>query len=112
MKQFIVIFSLKVPLEVIGERLMNEHFAHLRRGYDLGYILLYGPRDPESGSVAIVRAESRLALGLALLSDPLLRAGTATYDFTEFVPVKFPSSLQGWVFPLEFHPPGIHEFED
>jgi len=112
MKQFVVIFSFKVPLESIGEQLMLQHLAHLRKGYELGYILLYGPREPERGTLAVVRAESRQALGTALASDPLLRTGIATYDFMEFIPVKYPSSLQGWVNPLEFHQTAPPEFEE
>jgi uncharacterized protein YciI len=103
MNHFVVTFSFNVPVESIGEDLINQHLARLMKGYKLGYVLLFGPREPEDGTLAIIRAESRQSLASALASDPLLKTGIATYEFSEFIPVRFPTSLQGWVDPLGFH---------
>lgn len=103
MKHFIVTISFKVPTVSIGEHLIRQHLTLLQKGYETGYILMYGPREPEDGTVAIARVESRQELGSALAADPLMAAGLASYDFMEFIPVRFPTSLQGWVDPLGFH---------
>lgn len=103
MKHYIVTISFKVPIEAIGEHLVKQHFEVLQMGYESGHILLYGPSEPENGTILVARVESRKELGMALAADPLANAGLATYDFQEFIPVRFPPSLQGWVDPLEFH---------
>ena len=102
MKHFIVIVSFKVPIAAIGEHLLRQHLALLQKGYESGYILLYGPREPEEGTMVLARVESRRALKPALEVDPLVVSGIASYDFMEFIPVRFPVSLQGWVDPLRF----------
>lgn len=111
MKHYIVTISFKVPLETIGEHLIKQHFEMLQLGYESGHILLYGPSEPENGTILVARVKSRHELGLALAADPLAAAGLATYDFREFIPVRFPRSLQGWVDPLGFHQPDDPEPE-
>ena len=103
MKHYIVICHFKVPIQAIGEHLIAEHLALLQQGYEQGYILMYGPMEPEEGTLAIARVESRQAFAQALSKDPLLSTGIATVDFQEFIPVRFPKSLGGWVEPLGFH---------
>ena len=103
MKHYVVTCTFRVPIEAVGEDLLNQHLAMMQKGYEHGYILLYGPLEPENGTLAIARVESPQALGLALASDPLLAAGIASYDFREFIPIRFPPSLSGWVDPLGFH---------
>ncbi|HWQ08427.1 MAG TPA: hypothetical protein VN436_04945, partial [Holophaga sp.] len=66
-------------------------------------ILMYGPLEPEDGTLAIARVESRHAFAQALSKDPLLSTGIATVDFQEFIPTRFPRSLGGWVEPIGFH---------
>ncbi|HNX31384.1 MAG TPA: hypothetical protein PKM35_07240 [Holophaga sp.] len=109
MKHYVVTCTLRIPIESVGEDLLDQHLAMMQKGYEEGYILLYGPLEPENGTLAIARVESPAALGRALASDPLLAAGIASYDFREFIPIRFPSSLSGWVDPLGFHPRGSQE---
>ena len=103
MKHYIVTCHFKVPIQAIGEHMISEHLALLQKGYEQGYILMYGPMEPEDGTLAIVRVESRLAFVQAMARDPLLSSGLATCDFQEFIPVRFPKSLVGWVEPIGFH---------
>jgi len=103
MQHFILTCHFKVPIQDIDEKLMAEHLAGLKQGYEEGYILMYGPIEPGEGTLAIARVESRLSLARALAKDPLLTAGVATFDFQEFIPTRFPESLRGWVEPAGFH---------
>ncbi len=112
MKHYVVTISFKVPIEAIGEHLVKQHFDVLQMGYESGHILLYGPSEPENGTILVVRVESRKELERALSADPLATAGLAIYEFHEFIPVRFPPSLQGWVDPLGFHQPIPLELND
>lgn len=103
MKHYIVTISFKIPALSIGEDLIRHHHALLHAGFESGYILMYGPREPEEGTIAVARVESRKLIGAAMAADPLIAAGLATYDFMEFIPIRFPSTLQGWIDPLGFH---------
>jgi uncharacterized protein YciI len=103
MKHFIVIISFKVPIESIGEHLIRQHFEILQGGCELGHVLLYGPSEPEIGSIVVARVESREKLMEVLDSDPLWKHGLVSHEIREFIPVRYPATLQGWVDPLGFH---------
>lgn len=103
MKHYIVTCHFKMPREAIGEDLIRQHLALLQKGYEEGYILFYGPMEPEVGTVAIARVDAAGLLGTTLVDDPLLARGMISVHFSEFVPIRFPPSLGGWVDPLGFH---------
>lgn len=103
MKHFIVIISFKVPMKSIGEELIRKHFEILQGGCELGHVLLYGPSKRDNGTIVVARVETRKKLLEILGSDPLWANGLVSHDVREFVPVRYPATLQGWVDPLGFH---------
>ena len=103
MKHYILTCHFKAPMHAIGEHLISQHLALLQEGYEQGYILMYGPMEPENGTLAIARVESSHLLAVAMARDPLVASGIATFDFLEFIPMRFPMSLGGWVAPIGFH---------
>lgn len=103
MKHFVVIISFKAPIESIGEELIQQHFEILKAGCELGHVLLYGPTEPGNGTIVVARVESHEKLMEILNSDPLWKNGLVSHDVREFIPVRYPATLQGWVDPLGFH---------
>jgi hypothetical protein len=109
MRHFVILFSFKAPRHLIDSRLLEEHLSNLRGGYDLGYVLMYGRRPFESGTLAVIRTEHAKAIGPLLATDPLIGSGLATFDFFEFQAEVYPATLEGWVNPLEFEEGGLPE---
>lgn len=103
MKHYVVTCHFRMPYEAIGVDLIKQHLAILQKGYEEGYILLYGPLEPGHGTLAIARVDSPKLLGEALAEDPLLAKGMISFELTEYIPIRFPPSLDGWVDPLGFH---------
>ena len=96
MKHFIVEINYTVPSEQLGDK-VNLHRAYLQKGYDQGWLLCSGPRNPRTGGIVVARAPALEDLQNFFLQDPYHLMGLATYNFIEFQPVKFNPLLEGWV---------------
>lgn len=91
MKHFIVEATYLVPFEEIQETIPS-HRAFLQTGYDLGFFLCSGPKEPPIGGFLVARADSKAKLEGLFEKEPLSAKGLARFAFTEFLPVK----RQGW----------------
>lgn len=78
------------------EPIVPEHRAFLQVGYDRGWLLMSGPKNPRDGGIVIARAPSKAELETFFRDDPYAKAGVATYRFTEFNPVKRTALVESW----------------
>ncbi len=58
MKHFVISVTYTAPIEKI-EEIRPSHRSFLQIGYDIGFILCSGPRNPMTGGIIIARAESK-----------------------------------------------------
>lgn len=87
MKYFVVLLHYTRPLEEVAP-VTPEHRAFLDQGYDQGWFLVSGRRNPPVGGVIIARAPSREDLEALLAGDPFAVHGVARHECLEFDPVK------------------------
>ncbi len=100
MKHFLVDIHYTAPIEKIDE-ILPLHRAFLQTGYDQGYLLCSGPKNPRTGGIVIARAESEDELRNFFKQDPYQQNQAARYAFIEFNPVKFQPFLEKWITGLE-----------
>ncbi len=96
MKHFLVEITYTAPLDAI-DKVVAQHRAHLKTGYDRKLLLLSGPQEPRVGGIVIARGESRPEVEAFFAADPYQVAGVAKYRFIEFKPVSHQPELAGWV---------------
>jgi uncharacterized protein YciI len=96
MKRFVVNILYQVPMEEVS-KVLPDHRAFLRGGYERGLLLCSGPQNPRTGGIAIARAESLDAIQDFFMQDPYFLQGIATHQFTEFDPVLYQAFLGDWV---------------
>jgi uncharacterized protein YciI len=75
------------PLEEV-DPLMDAHVSYLKSGYERGYFLLSGRKEPRTGGIILARAASQEALQSIIADDPFAREGVATYEVIEFLPSR------------------------
>ena len=63
--------------------IMNQHAAHWRPYLDRGEMVVFGPvlTDGDSYGLAVVEADDEDALREFAAQDPVVRTGTAEYEF-------------------------------
>jgi uncharacterized protein YciI len=96
MKHFIIEITYTAPLEKIDETL-PLHRQFLQAGYDKGWLLMSGPRNPRVGGIVIARAPSQNEIETFFKQDPYQLQGLATYRFFEFEPVKYAPFIETWL---------------
>lgn len=96
MKHFLIEIHYTSPLEII-DNLLVEHRKFLQTGYDRGWLLFSGPRNPRTGGIVIARAPDLLAIEEFFSDDPYFVHQAAEYTFVEFNPVKRQPFLEGWI---------------
>lgn len=89
---FIVSLEYIRPLAEI-EAALPEHIAYLERHYRAGTFLMSGRKQPRTGGIILMQADSRDEVGQIIAEDPFHRAGLAEYTVTEFLPTKTADSL-------------------
>lgn len=95
-KHYLIEIDYLVPVETLGDTI-RKHRECLQVGYDLGWILLSGPRVPATGGVLIARAHSLIEIQAFFENDPYHLQGLATHKFSEFLPVKHQGFLKDWI---------------
>jgi uncharacterized protein YciI len=95
MKHFIIKLDYKVPIEEIDTLLMM-HRKYLDLGYERRILLCSGPQNPRDGGILIARAETLEAMKDFCEQDPFAQNGFASYQFTEFIPVKYQKDFESW----------------
>jgi uncharacterized protein YciI len=96
MKHFIVEITYTAPLAKIDETL-PLHREFLQTGYDKGWLLMSGPRNPRVGGIVIARAPSLEDIEAFFKNDPYQQRAQATYSFIEFEPVKKAPVIETWL---------------
>jgi uncharacterized protein YciI len=96
MKHFLVFINYKVPVEQLGET-VQRHRDFLQTGYDRGWLLMSGPRNPKTGGIVVARAPSQADLVVFFKYDPYKILNLADHEFLEFDPVKHQHWLADWI---------------
>lgn len=96
MKHFLVFIHYKVPVEQLGET-VKQHRDFLQTGYDRGWLLMSGPRNPKTGGIVVARAPSQADLVDFFKDDPYKILELADHEFMEFDPVKHQPWLSDWI---------------
>jgi uncharacterized protein YciI len=96
MKFFIVDIHYSVPYERIAE-IVQDHRAFLQKGFDSGFLLLSGPKEPRSGGFVICKAQSLEKIVEYFDFDPYKLSNASTYTFMEFSPIKYQPWLADWI---------------
>lgn len=96
MKYFVIDITYTANLDKIDETL-PLHRSFLQTGYDKGWLLLSGPKNPRIGGIIVGRAPSRSDMEAFFEDDPYQIRSQATYRFTEFDPVKRATLLEPWL---------------
>jgi uncharacterized protein YciI len=96
MKHFLVDVHYLVPFEQISE-VLPDHRAFLQTGFDMGLLLMSGPKEPRTGGFVVARAESQADLEAFFDNDPYKIKKVASHNFVEFNPVKFQPWLEEWI---------------
>jgi uncharacterized protein YciI len=76
-----------VPLDQI-DTFLEPHRALLNDLAARGIIICSGPKNPRTGGVILMNIDSINAAQHILSADPFMQHNLATYDYTEFTPVK------------------------
>jgi uncharacterized protein YciI len=100
MKHFLIDIEYSVPLERINE-IVSEHRAFLQTGYDKGWLLMSGPKDPKTGGLVIARAPSLEDIQGFFSHDPYQLKQAAVYTFREFDPVKRQAFMEDWIVGID-----------
>ena len=80
------------PLEDV-DRHIEPHMAWVKEGYERGWFLASGRKQPRTGGV-ILATGSRSEIEAFVRTDPFALAGVATYDITEVVLSRTASGLE------------------
>ncbi len=89
---FIVELTYIAPIEAADAH-MEPHMAWVKEGYDRGWFLASGRKNPRSGGVILASGE-RAALEAFLGSDPFAVHGIAEYRLTEMVVTRTAPGLE------------------
>ncbi len=72
-----------VPLDQV-DRHVEPHMAWVKQGYERGWFLASGRKDPRTGGVIIAKG-NRAEIEAFVATDPFAVEGVAQYDITEIV---------------------------
>lgn len=88
-RAFVLLVEYTAPLSRVDD-LLDEHRAWLDRHFADGTFLVSGPRVPRVGGTILATASSREHVEGLVGTDPLARAGVASYEIVEFAPNRGP----------------------
>jgi uncharacterized protein YciI len=92
---YILISTYTQPIEKVNAQLEN-HRAWLAGHYASGRILVSGRRNPPTGGVIILRADSREEIKELLTDDPYTVHGLVSYEIVAFDETSFPHRSAGF----------------
>ncbi len=85
---YLVMTHYKKPLPIVDESL-HLHRSFLDIGYQKGYFIVSGPRNPRTGGIILSQLQNRDELEKILKEDPFYISGIADFEIHEFNPVKY-----------------------
>jgi len=71
------------------EKHLEEHIKFLEKYYEMGKFICSGRKNPRTGGVILLNAESLSEVEKIILEDPFNANEIAEYEFIEFIPTKF-----------------------
>ena len=71
------------------EKHLEEHIKFLEKYYEMGKFICSGRKNPRTGGVILLNAESLSEVESIILEDPFNINEIAEYEFIEFIPTKF-----------------------
>ena len=83
---FIIKITYTASLEVI-DSIVGEHRAYLAKGYEKGFLLASGPRNPKTGGIIIGRFDDLESVLEFTNKDPYRLNNVASYEVIEFTPI-------------------------
>ncbi|TGK05188.1 hypothetical protein EHQ53_16210 [Leptospira langatensis] len=96
MKFFLIEIEYVAPIEKIDE-VTPAHREFLQVQYDIGVLLLSGPKVPRIGGMIIAKSSSQEELLDMMKDDPFLKQNCVKYNYKEFVPAKYQVFLKDWL---------------
>ena len=71
------------------EKYLEEHVKFLEKYYEMGKFICSGRKNPRTGGVILLNAESLSEVEKIILEDPSNANEIAEYEITEFFPTKY-----------------------
>ena len=71
------------------EKHLEEHIEFLEKYYEMGKFICSGRKNPRTGGVILLNAESLSEVEKIVLEDPFNINEIAEYEITEFFPTKY-----------------------
>ena len=71
------------------EKHLEEHIKFLEKYYEMGKFICSGRKNPRTGDVILLNAESLSEVEKIVLEDPFNINEIAEYEITEFFPTKY-----------------------
>ena len=71
------------------EKHLEEHIKFLEKYYEIGQFICSGRKNPGTGGVILLNAESLSEVEKIILEDPFNINEIAEYEITEFFPTKY-----------------------
>ena len=82
---FLISLEYTQPLEEVGRHL-EGHRVFLENHFQAGHFLLSGPKQPRTGGMILVRAETREEVMQWITEDPFHEQGVATFEVVGWEP--------------------------
>lgn len=96
----IVHLTYKAPLSEM-DKYIQAHRDFLENYYKQGLLLASGPLKPRTGGIILAASKDKAAVEAIFKNDPWYLADIASYEFTEFVPVKHCAELAPMIQKME-----------
>ena len=71
------------------EKYLEEHVKFLEKYYEMEKFICSGRKNPRTGGVILLNAESLAEVESIILEDPFNANEIAEYEITEFFPTKY-----------------------
>lgn len=79
------------------EKYLEEHIKFLEKYYEMGKFICSGRKNPRTGGVILLNAESLAEVEKIILEDPFNANEIAEYEITEFFPTKYNKNFKIFV---------------
>ena len=79
------------------EKYLEEHIKFLEKYYGMGKFICSGRKNPRTGGVILLNAESLSEVEKIILEDPFNINEIAEYEITEFFPTKYNKNFKTFV---------------
>lgn len=93
---FITLLKYVKPLEEV-ERFLDEHVRFLDKNYSLKKFIFSGRKNPRTGGVILINADTRAEVEQIISGDPFHMHNIAEYEVIEFQPTKYDSRFSCFV---------------